>query len=54
MEIKVVRRTIKMFYVGSEWAYSSTAIKLLQAQAVTLVTIRYASKRVYQDATSDV
>jgi hypothetical protein len=53
MEIKVVRRTIKMFYVRSGWAYSSTGIKLLQAQAVTLITNRYAPKRVCQGLSSD-
>jgi len=54
MEIKVVPRAIKMFYVRSGWVYSSTGIKLLQAQAVTLITTRYAPKRVCQDPSSDV
>jgi len=43
-----------MFNVHSGWAYTSTGIKLLQAQAVTLITTRHASKRVCQDPSSDV
>jgi hypothetical protein len=54
MEIKVVRRTMKMFYVRSGWAYTSTGINLPQAQAVTLIRTRYASKRVCQDPLSDL
>jgi len=53
MEIKVESRTIKMFYVRRGWACSSTGNKLLEAQAVTLITTRYASKRVCQDLSSD-